>query len=138
MPLHVELVSPEAILYTGEATMVAARTTEGEIAFQTGHIPFIGVLSGKGPVRLWMADGHVQLVAVHSGFVQVANDVVTVLSDVAELKDQIDVGRAEIDRDAALSALAIDPNDEDARTCLERAELRLLVAGASPTGSHGH
>jgi F-type H+-transporting ATPase subunit epsilon len=128
--MHVELVSPEAIVYTGEATMVLARTPEGEIGFQPGHIAFIGTLSGKGPVKVWLEDGSVLLVAVHSGFIQVANDNVTILSDVAELAGSIDVPRAEAAREAARNALATDPDDEAAQAALERAELRLLVAGA--------
>ena len=136
MPLQVELVSPEAIVYTGEATMVLARTPEGEIAFQPGHIPFVGTLSGKGAVKLWLTDGNVLPVAVHSGFVQVANDTITILSDVAEMGHAIDVPRAESSRDMALADLASNPHDDEARARLERAELRLQVAGAAPTGHH--
>ena len=51
MTLQVELVSPERILYSGEADMVIARTTEGDIAFLPGHAPFIGSL-GIGPDRV--------------------------------------------------------------------------------------
>ena len=82
MPLHVELVSPEDIVFTGTATMVVARTGDGEIAFQPGHVPFVGVLSGKGPVKIHSENGTVLNVAVHSGFVEVSNDNVTILSDV--------------------------------------------------------
>ena len=139
MSLHVELVSPEAIVFTGEASMVLARTPEGEIAFQPGHIPFIGTRSGQGPVKVWLADGTVLSVAVHSGFVQVADDNVTILSDVAELARDIDVPRAEAARDAARAALAADAGDESAAAALARAELRLLVAGAdSPATARGH
>ena len=46
MTLQVELVSPEGIAYSGEAEMVVARTVDGgDIAFQPGHVPFIGVLA---------------------------------------------------------------------------------------------
>lgn len=134
MPLQVELVSPEEIIYTGEATMVVARTPEGELAFQPGHIPFIGTLAGRGPVKIFLTDGSVQQVAVHSGFVQVANDVVSILSDVAELPETIDVARAETARDRARAALAADAGDARARAALDRAELRLGVAGATSGG----
>jgi F-type H+-transporting ATPase subunit epsilon len=136
MPMHVELVSPEAIVFTGDADMVLARTSDGDIAFQPGHVPFIGTLSGKGPVKVWLRDGTVMLVAVHSGFVQVANDTVTVLSDIAELAGSIDVGRAEAARDQALADLSAAPDDEDAKARLTRAELRLAVAGGNPLASH--
>lgn len=130
MALQVELVSPEDIIYTGEATMVVARTPEGDIAFQPGHVPFIGTLLGRGPVKIFLVEGGVMQVAVHSGFVQVANDVVSILSDVAELPETVDVPRAEAARDRARAALATNVGDEDAQAALNRAELRLAVAAA--------
>jgi F-type H+-transporting ATPase subunit epsilon len=140
MALQVELVSPEAVVYTGEATMVLARTSDGEIAFQPGHVAFVGELSGRGPVKLWLTDGSVQLVAVHSGFVQVSNDLVTILSDVAELPRNIDVARARAALEAAQADLAADPHDDAAAERRARAELRLLVAGAetAAAGRRGH
>ena len=134
MALQVELVSPEAIVYTGEATMVVVRTPEGELAFQPGHIPFIGTLRGRGPIKIFLTDGTVKQVAVHSGFVQVANDVVSILSDVAELPESIDVPRAETARDRARATLAANAGDAQALAALDRAELRLSVAGAAPGG----
>lgn len=136
MALQVELVSPEEIVYTGEATMVVARTPEGDLAFQPGHIPFIGTLLGRGPVKIFLTDGSVKLVAVHSGFVQVANDVVSILSDVAELPETIDVARAEAARDRARASLATNATDDAARAALDRAELRLAVAATSGARAH--
>jgi F-type H+-transporting ATPase subunit epsilon len=138
MAFKVELVSPEGSVFHGEATMVLARTPEGEIAFQQGHIPFIGVLSGTGPVKIWLTDGTTMLVAVHSGFVQVSGDAVTILSDVAELKEQIDVPRAEDARRRAEAVLAATPHDDDAADALTRANLRIQVAtGAVAAASAG-
>jgi F-type H+-transporting ATPase subunit epsilon len=131
MALQVELVSPEDIVFTGQASMVVARTPEGDIAFQPGHVPFIGTLAGRGPVKIFLVEGGVMQVAVHSGFVQVANDVVSILSDVAELPEAIDVARAEAARDRARAALAVNVGDEDAQAALDRAELRLTVAGTA-------
>ena len=131
MPLQVELVSPEAIVYTGEATMVVARTPEGDIAFQPGHVPFIGTLAGRGPVKIFLVDGGVKQVAVHSGFVQVTGDVVSILSDIAELPEGIDTGRAELARDRARAVLGTNANDVVARAALDRAELRLSVAATA-------
>jgi F-type H+-transporting ATPase subunit epsilon len=128
MPLQVELVSPEAIVYTGEATMVVVRTPEGDIAFQPGHIPFIGTIAGRGPVKIFLTDGGVKQVAVHSGFVQVAGDVVSILSDVAELPEAIDVERATAARERAQATLQSEPGNDEARAAFDRAELRLTVA----------
>jgi F-type H+-transporting ATPase subunit epsilon len=136
MPLQVELVSPEAIVYTGEATMVVARTPDGDIAFQSGHIPFIGTLAGRGPIKIFLAEGGVKQVAVHSGFVQVANDVVSILSDVAELPETIDVARATAARDRAKALLAADAGNLEARGALDRAELRLGVAASATAARH--
>jgi F-type H+-transporting ATPase subunit epsilon len=82
--LHVELVSPERILWSGEAEMVVCRTTEGDIAFMTGHAPFIGVL-GAGSVTIDEPGGRTTRATVDGGFVEVSHNKVTLLSDVAEL-----------------------------------------------------
>lgn len=82
--LHVELVSPEEVLFQGDAEMVVARTSDGEIAFLTGHVPFLGAL-GVGEVRIIMADRETQAVQVEGGFVEVRDDQVIILSDAARL-----------------------------------------------------
>ena len=120
MPLQVELVSPERILYSGEADMVVARTSDGDIAFLTGHSPFIGAL-GIGVVSIRETDGSEARAAVHGGFVEVSGDRVTILSDVAELASDIDAGRAQSALDKARSE-----GDESAA---RRAEGRLRAAG---------
>jgi F-type H+-transporting ATPase subunit epsilon len=124
----VTVVSPEQVLYEGEGEMVACRTTEGEIAFLPGHQPLLGAL-GTAKVRVILENGE-QTIAVHEGFVEVSGDHVVVLSDVAELPEQIDAPRAQAAKERAEAALARDPEDEDARAALGRAELRLEVAGA--------
>ncbi|HVM02641.1 MAG TPA: ATP synthase F1 subunit epsilon [Acidimicrobiales bacterium] len=131
MTLQVELVSPERILYSGEATMVVCRTAGGEIAFLTGHTPFLGAL-GIGVVRIHQDGGEVRKAAVHEGFVEVKDNRVIVLSDVAELPDQIDAERARRAREDAERALREAPDDEKeaAERRLRRAEVRLELAGA--------
>jgi|TARA_B100000929_G_scaffold4017_1_gene3409 F-type H+-transporting ATPase subunit epsilon len=130
MTFQVELVSPEAISYSGEAEMVIARTLEGgDIAFQPGHVPFIGVLA-VWSVDVIRPDGERDTIAVHQGFVQVAGTKVSILSDVSESAGDIDVARAEEARSIAEQALAADRDDEDAAGALARAELRLRVASA--------
>ena len=130
MTFQIELVSPEAISYSGEAEMVVARTLEGgDIAFQPGHVPFIGVLA-VWSVDVIRPDGDRDTIAVHQGFVQVAGTRVSILSDVSESSDGIDVERARVARVTAEAALAADKEDADAVGALARAELRLRVAGA--------
>ncbi len=94
-PLVVEVVSPEAVLYSGEADMVITRTLGGgEVAFQAGHAPFLGALV-ENHTRVFQTDGELIDMAVHRGFVEVhaVDDLtkVTILSDEAELASEIDV-----------------------------------------------
>ena len=126
MALQVELVSPERILFSGDATSVTARTAEGDIAFLTGHAPFIGLLN-IGVVTIDLTDGTRMKVAVHGGFVEVMDDRVTVLSDVAELPDQIDRARAERARAEAQGATGA--GDAEADAAARRARVRLELAG---------
>src|SRR2546430_13385275 len=94
--------------------MVVCRTSEGEIAFLPGHVPFLGAL-GIGVVRILLPQQGEQSAAVHGGVVEVANHRVIVLSDVAELADQIDVDRARRAPEPAEGGLATDPDDEEAQ-----------------------
>jgi F-type H+-transporting ATPase subunit epsilon len=126
MALQVEVVSPERILYSGEADMVIARTTDGEIAFMTGHVPFIGSL-GIGRVIIRTTDDGEVLAAVHGGFVEVNDDRVTVLSDTAELVDDIDVDRARKALERAEKGEG-DDDEEDLEAARRRAQLRLELA----------
>lgn len=132
MSLRVEVVSPERILWTGDAEMVIVRTVDGgEIAFLTGHAPFVGALE-IARVKVRPAEGgEDQLIAVHGGFVEVSNDRVSILSDVAETADQIDVDRARQARTGAEEALRDSPDDEEAVAALHRADVRLDIAGVS-------
>src|SRR3954451_16272584 len=131
MPMQVQLVSPEQVLYEGDADMVIARTIGGgDIAFLPEHASFVGALA-IWPVRVVQADGTELKAAVHGGFVEVSNNTVTVLTDVAELPEQLDVSRAAEARERAAAAVAADPDDEEAQAALARAEVRLEVAGAT-------
>jgi F-type H+-transporting ATPase subunit epsilon len=127
MSLQVELVSPERILYSGEADMVIARTAGGDIAFLTGHAPFVGTL-GIGKVVIRETAGGTTTAAVHGGFVEIKDNRVSILSDVAELSSQIDVGRAR-------EALSAAGEDEAAK---RRAEVRIDVATESSPAGAGH
>jgi len=134
--LHVEVVSPERILWTGEAQWVRARTIGGgDIAFLTGHAPFVGALDIH-PVVVHAEDGTEEVIAVHGGFVEVSNDRVTVLSDVAEVSSQIDVERARAAQERAEAALR-GGDDEEAAAALKRAQVRLEAAtGATAVAAH--
>lgn len=133
--LRVELVSPEKVLFSGEATMVVTRTLGGgDIAFMAGHAPFLAALT-ENHTRIYLVDGSVQDVAVHGGFVQVTGDKVSILSDVAELAAGVDVPRAQRSRDAAEAALRADATDAEATSALRRATARLAAAGHAGAAS---
>ena len=126
--LNVQVVSPESVSYTGEASMVVARTVEGgDIAFQPGHIPFIGILQ-VWSVDVVKEDGSRDTFAVHRGFVQVSDTDITILSDVSEAKDEIDVPRAERALAEAEQAPTADADDAGAAYDTARAEVRIRVA----------
>lgn len=132
MPLQVELVSPERILFSGEADMVIVRTVGGgDIAFLPGHAPFVGALDiATAAIRSSQGD---EAVAVHGGFVEVSNDTVTILSDVAELGSQIDVERARAAADDAERRMQAD-HDAEVESAARRAHTRLAAAGGlTPT-----
>ncbi|MFM7615990.1 MAG: ATP synthase F1 subunit epsilon [Actinomycetes bacterium] len=134
MAMRVELVSPERVLFQGDADMVVARTANGEIAFLPGHVPFLGAL-GIAKVRVIQSDGEV-VAAVHGGFVEAGPNGVTVLSDVAELAEQVDVVRARTALEAAEARLRSDAEDAEAKAALQRASVRLDAAGQGTPTAH--
>ncbi len=126
MPLNVEVVAVERQIWSGEATRVIARTTEGELGILPGHIPLLGQLADGGTVRILQESGEELVVAAHGGFLSVTNRGVSILAEVAEFADEIDVARA---RKALENARAAGDDDEQAQAAAKRAESRLLAAG---------
>ena len=92
--MQVEVVSAERRLFSGEATEVYARSLDGEIGILPGHQPALLALD-IAPVKIKLADGTTERVAVHNGFLYVRGGTVVVLADIAELASQIDISRAE-------------------------------------------
>lgn len=132
MALQVELVSPERVLFEGEADRVIARALgSGDFAILPGHAPYLAAIATH-PVRVMLADGTEETIAVHGGFISVANDRVTILSDVAELSSHIDEERARRAKERAEQALA-KGDDAAAEAALRRAHVRLAVAGGLST-----
>jgi len=129
MAMTVELVSPETILWSGEATQVVARTLDGDIAFLDNHAPFVGALD-IAEVRIWGDAEEPVALAVHGGFVEVSHNSVTILSDVAEFSGDIDSERAKTAADRAEDVLRANSDDDEAKAALKRANVRLAVAGA--------
>jgi F-type H+-transporting ATPase subunit epsilon len=127
MTLQVDVVSPERILYSGEADMVIARTVGGgDIAFLSGHAPFVGALE-VAELKIEREAGENEQVAVHGGFVEVSDNHVTILSDVAELRSQIDIERAQQQR--ADAERRLNDGEASAEADLRRAQVRIAVHG---------
>ena len=125
--MQVELVSPERITFSGEADKVLVRTVGGgDIEFLKGHVPFIGVLQVSAAKVINGSES--QVFAIHQGFVQIKGEKVTILSDVSEAKEDIDVARAEAAKATAEAAVAADVEDASAHAALQRANVRLGVA----------
>lgn len=82
--LEVTVVSATGLVWSGEATMVVARTTEGEIGILSGHQPTLGVLAA-GEVRITAADGSKITAKAEDGFLSVDNDKVTIVAGLAEI-----------------------------------------------------
>lgn len=123
--LYVELVSPERELWAGEAEMVIAKTLDGDIGIMPSHSPVLGSLVEGGVVRVRRSEGRGEVAAaVHGGFVSVAGDQVSILAEVAELGDEVDVEEA---RSALERALA-DESEEAAHEAV-RQRARLRAAG---------
>lgn len=119
--LHVELVSVEREVWSGEASMVIARTTEGEIGVLPGHAPLLGQLAEGGVVTVHESGGGHRLIAVHGGFLSITEQGVTILAEVAELAEDIDASRARESLERARS--------EQDLAAQRRAESRLRAAG---------
>ncbi len=126
--MHVELVSVERALWSGDANAVFARTLEGELGILPGHTPLLGALAPGWIVRIDRADEGELRVAVHGGFLSVRKDGVSVLAEIAEMADDIDTARAR----AALDRAGADADsDEEAASARDRALARLRAAGES-------
>ena len=134
---RVEVVSPERVLYSGEATQVITRTLGGgEIAFLPGHVSFLGALV-ENHTRVYQADGSVLDVAVHGGFVEVSSNTVTILSDGAELASEIDIERARRAKGRAEEHMRTE-HDAEVESALRRAHARLSAAGGLTGVNAGH
>jgi F-type H+-transporting ATPase subunit epsilon len=77
--MRVSLVSPEEVLFEGEATQVVTRTTEGDVAFLANHAPFLGTIVAA-ETRVYLSDGTIQRFDLPGGFVEVSGNSVTILT----------------------------------------------------------
>src|SRR4051794_1163693 len=95
--ITVELVAVERMLWSGQASIVTAQTTEGEIGVLAGHEPMLGQLVENGVVTIRPIGGDKLVAAVQGGFLSVSTEKVTILADYAIWADEVDSSVAEAD-----------------------------------------
>lgn len=125
----IEIICPDRVLHTGRAYMVEFNTTEGQIGVFKNHVPITTVLA-PGIVTITEGDDHKKQAAIHSGFATILQDKVTLLADIAELPDEIDVQRAEAAKQRAEKRLSEHADGLDvlrAEVALKKALVRLDI-----------
>ena len=122
---HLKITSPDRVFFEGEVTMVEINTTEGQIGVLPEHIPLTSVLA-PGVCYIYVPNGDPKVCAIHGGFLEILQDSMTVLAEVCEWPDEIDVGRAEAARIRAERFLTERP----AGTDIDRAILALKRSAA--------
>ncbi len=132
MPLTVEIVTPEHVVYTEDGVrLVKAPGAMGELGILPHHAAFVTTLQ-PGELRIVKESGDETVLAVTSGFLEVRDDRVVILTDAAERAEEIDIARAEEARRRAQERLqARDTAEVDlarAEASLRRAAIRLRVA----------
>ena len=122
--LQVELVAADRLVWSGEAKMVIVRTTEGDMGVLPGHTPVLSVII-EGVVDIQTPEGETWVAAVDAGFLSVANNRVSILSERAEMSHEIDLEKARRELERAKEA---GENDDEAQEAVRRAEARIRAA----------
>lgn len=122
--LEVALVAAERTVWQGQATIVIARTTDGDVGILPGHAPLLGLLQG-GTVQIRTVEGEFLVAAAPDGFISVANDRVSILAENAELGHDIDLEEARRQLERAQAAGTDSAVDADE---LRLAEARVRAA----------
>ena len=126
----VEIITPDRVFYKGEADMIEFNTADGEIGVYKDHIPLTTVLE-PGVVIIREEDRQ-KVAAIHAGFAEILGDKVTLLAEVAEWPDEIDLNRAEAARDRAEERISVKAETTDlkrAEFALHKALTRINAAG---------
>ena len=117
-----QIVTPERVFYEGDAGMVELSTTEGDIGVYANHIPMTPIVA---PGVLKIHEGsEIKKAALHAGFIEVLPEEITIMAEVVEWPDEIDVKRAEEARIRAERRL----KEHSAESDVLRAKLALRMA----------
>ena len=130
--IRLQVIAPKRVIFDGECTMIEYNTTEGYVGVLPGHIAMTQILA---PGRLTIYEENKEkptYLAAMSGIATIMPDTITVLTEIAEFKDEIDVERAKESKERAVKRLDEKLEGTDlarAEKALRRAEARLEVAG---------
>ena len=116
-----EIITPDRVFYKGEASMIEFNTTEGEIGVYKDHIPLTVIIK---PGVLTITSEEKKTAALHSGFATILQDKITILAEVIEWEDEIDINRAQAAKERAEERLRMNQENID----MARAEAALLRA----------
>ncbi|MBD8918601.1 MAG: ATP synthase F1 subunit epsilon [Lachnospiraceae bacterium] len=122
------IITPDRVFYEGTADMIEFNTTEGEIGVLPGHIPMTVIIK-PGVLTITEKD-EVKEAALHSGFVEILPDRMTILAEVVEWPGEIDLERAEAAKRRAEERIKSHTPETDmarAETALMRAIARIQV-----------
>ena len=125
MGFKVTIITPERVFYEGDASMVEFNTVDGEIGVLPGHIPLTTVIA-PGICTISEAEGQ-KKAAIHAGLAEILPDKVTLLAEIAEWPDEIDLERARSAEDRARERLAARDENLDvlrAEAALKKALVR--------------
>lgn len=101
--LQVELVAADRLVWSGEATFVLARTTEGDVGIMPNHAPMLSLMV-DGVVDVTTSDNETWVAAVDAGFLSVADNRISILAEHAEMSHDIDLEKAKADLERAHKA----------------------------------
>lgn len=118
------IITPDKLLYDGQAVQVTVRTTEGDVGILAGHTRYAAILK-SGALYLKLESGEVRTAAIAGGVVKVSDEKTTILTTAAEWAEDIDPEWAERSRQDAMAQIEANKNTPDR---LSRAELKLQRA----------
>ena len=123
--LTVELVAADRTVWSGPATMVIAKTVDGDIGVLRGHAPVLSLLA-EAIVEITAEDGHTVFAVTDGGFLSVAGDRVSILAERAELSTEVDVSAARAELEDAKSAHVTEGDETEKRIRLAEARIRVV------------
>lgn len=123
--LTVELVAADRTVWSGEATMVKAKTVDGDIGVLRGHAPVLSVLA-EAIIEITADGGHTVFAVTDGGFLSVANDRVSILAERVDLSTEVDIDQARAELEDARAGHLTEGSDQEKQIRLAEARIRLV------------